>query len=56
VIPLLGGCRVQRRKQNEVRPSIMNMTDTKWVEAVAARESISDLSQDSMADGEVGEV
>ncbi|KAL7431791.1 hypothetical protein ACHAXH_004910 [Discostella pseudostelligera] len=48
--------RVQRRKQNEVRQSIMNMTDTECVEAVAARESISDLSQDSMADGEVGEV
>ena len=48
--------RVQRRKQNEVRRSIMNMTDAEWAEAVALRESSFDLSQDSTADGEVGEV
>ena len=48
--------RVQRRKQNEVRRSIMNMTDAEWAEAVALRESSFDLSHDSMADGEVGEV
>ena len=47
---------VQRRKQNEVRRSIMNMTDAEWAEAVALRESSFDLSQDSTADGEVGEV
>lgn len=47
---------VQRRKRNEVRRSIMNMTDAEWAEAVAARENSCNLSQDTTADGEVGEV
>ena len=36
---------------------IMNMTDTKLAEAVVAKESAQDLSEeDSMVNGEVGEV
>ena len=48
--------RMQRRKQNEVRRSIMNMTDAEWEEVIAARESSRDLSEDTTDNGEVGEV
>ena len=48
--------RMQRRKQNEVRGSIMNMTDAEWEEVIAARESSRDLSEDTTDNGEVGEV
>lgn len=48
--------RVQKRKSNEVRRSILNMPDAEWAELVAARESTNNYSHDSMAEGDVGEV